>query len=182
MSYISLRSKNNNFIIIPTHLPKKSHFSLFLWAVYRMSLSKSFCTKELITKCFLALFAVLLMALRVTVLCLGSDLACGRVTTGSEWCKTKNKTGNRYRLWELQRPIDEIEHQAKRVTAASTQPGKSDGTVLIYFELISGVHWEGLVEPCTCLIQANQICSTSSRLLSGVQTLTVVTGVLFSSC
>lgn len=52
-------------------------------AVYKMSLSQSFCTKELITKYFLALFAVQLMALWVTVLCLGSDLACGRVATGS---------------------------------------------------------------------------------------------------
>lgn len=49
-----------------------------------MSLSKSFCTKE----CILALFAVQLMALRVTVLCLGSDLAC--VTIGSD-AKQKTK-------------------------------------------------------------------------------------------
>lgn len=42
-----------------------------------MSLSKSVCTKELITKCFLALFAVQLMALRVTVLCLGATLHVG---------------------------------------------------------------------------------------------------------
>lgn len=84
------------------------------------------------------------MALWVTVLCLGSDLACGRVTTGSSAKQRKHN-------WEQVSTLRTTEANWMRsnivhggFSAAWTQPEKSESTTRLHFELMQGTHLDML--------------------------------------